>query len=192
MPQGIHQAVLPRSIGPIEEPSSNDVLCGRGGDVNGHIGNLRMRGFGVDVRDVYKQAKKSQKRKIAARIVQKVQSVGGRFLKRDKDTGLWWEVGDEQAITKVSQALRESVPDKEGWQSIPSGFVDSLLPPSVQQTTLHLPSQQAERASLEVSEQGLHLLSEVSMGSDTLASSIKSGQENGLMKYQKLPTRLRS
>jgi hypothetical protein len=35
---------------------------------------------------------------------------GGRFLKEDQDSGYWVEIGDEKAIRKAAQALREMAP----------------------------------------------------------------------------------
>lgn len=35
----------------------------------------------------------------------------GRFLKEDRDTGLWFDIGDAKAIKKTGQALREDAPD---------------------------------------------------------------------------------
>ena len=35
--------VPPRGIGPIVDPNQNDVLCGRGGRINSHAGNIRFR-----------------------------------------------------------------------------------------------------------------------------------------------------
>lgn len=114
----------PRSIGPIQEPTLKDVLSGRGGDAAFHKGNLQMRGYCVEVREEYKHAKKLAKSAIASRVVQRVRSEGGRFLKRDSDTEMWWDIGDEQAKKKVSQVLRESTPDKEAWElSAPSANI---------------------------------------------------------------------
>ena len=35
----------------------------------------------------------------------------GRFLKEDRGTGLWFDIGDAKAIKKTGQALREDAPD---------------------------------------------------------------------------------
>merc|ERR1739844_485384 len=35
----------------------------------------------------------------------------GRFLKKDDESGLWIEIGDDQAREKTSQALRQKAPD---------------------------------------------------------------------------------
>lgn len=51
-------------------------------------------------------------------VVQQIRALNppGCFLKKDPETGLWWEIGDKDAVRKVAQALRESVPEKEEWE----------------------------------------------------------------------------
>ena len=67
--------------------SDADVLCGRGGLVNGYIGNISFRDMVAEKRDEYRDAKKKQKATIAKGIVECVQNRGGLFLRRiDIDT----------------------------------------------------------------------------------------------------------
>mmetsp|Transcript_24930 Transcript_24930/g.58068 ORF Transcript_24930/g.58068 Transcript_24930/m.58068 type:complete len:555 (+) Transcript_24930:3-1667(+) len=107
--------VPPRGIGPIAEPNENDVLCGRGGRINAHEGNVQFREIVNTHKKEYlaKSTKKLEKAHIAARIVEQVRSMDppGRFLKEDSDTGMWFDVGDAKAIKKAGQALREDAPD---------------------------------------------------------------------------------
>lgn len=159
--------VLPRTSGPIEEPSSVDVICGRGAHVTEHRGNLQMRGFCVDVRDEYMAAEKSQKSDLINSVVQKVRNTGGRFLKKDLDTGFWWEIGDAEAKRKVSQVLRESTPDKEAWQQSTADIIQSDI--VLQQSTCvlaHLAKRSPKRGvdGLVISESlsGVNLLTDVS------------------------------
>mmetsp|Transcript_20556 Transcript_20556/g.37357 ORF Transcript_20556/g.37357 Transcript_20556/m.37357 type:complete len:510 (+) Transcript_20556:2-1531(+) len=159
--------VLPRTSGPIEEPSIVDVICGRGAHVTEHRGNLQMRGFCVDVRDEYMAAEKPQKSDLINSVVQKVRNTGGRFLKKDSDTGFWWEIGDTEAKRKVSQVLRESTPDKEAWQQSTADIIQSGI--VLQQSTCVL-AQQAKRSpkrglnGLVISDSlsGVNLLTDVS------------------------------
>jgi hypothetical protein len=159
--------VLPRNSGPIEEPSIVDVICGRGAHVTEHRGNLQMRGFCVDVRDEYMAAEKPQKSDLINSVVQKVRNTGGRFLKKDSDTGFWWEIGDTEAKRKVSQVLRESTPDKEAWQQSTADIIQSGI--VLQQSTCVL-AQQAKRSpkrglnGLVISDSlsGVNLLTDVS------------------------------
>jgi hypothetical protein len=118
---------------PIKEPNRNDVLFGRGGGVNEHSGNIQMRGFAADVRREYMNSEKHEKQKVVKGVVDRIRALDppGRFLKKDSNTGLWWEVGDTQAWKKVAQALRESVPDKDEWEqyreTFPSWFSSSSV-----------------------------------------------------------------
>ena len=70
--------------------SDADVLCGRGGLVNGFIGNIAFRELVAEHRDEYRDAKKKAKALIAQGIVDKIKSRGGLFLHRvdiDNDGG---------------------------------------------------------------------------------------------------------
>ena len=107
--------VPPRGIGPIAEPNENDVLCGRGGRINSHSGNIQFRDMVQARKKEYlaKTTKKLEKAHIAAKIVTEIRTMDppGRFLKEDSDTGLWFDIGDAKAIKKAGQALREDAPD---------------------------------------------------------------------------------
>ena len=70
--------------------SDADVLCGRGGLVNGFIGNITFRKLVAERRDEYRDAKKKAKALIAQGIVDEIKSRGGLFLHRvdiDNDGG---------------------------------------------------------------------------------------------------------
>jgi hypothetical protein len=107
--------VPPRGIGPIVDPNENDVLCGRGGRINSHAGNVQFRDVIAANKKEYlaPATKKLEKAHIAARIVNDIRSMdpSGRFLKEDRGTGLWFDIGDAKAIKKTGQALREDAPD---------------------------------------------------------------------------------
>ena len=55
---------------------------------------------------LYAKLSPSQKSKMATQIVQSWRSGGGRFLKRNEDTGEWEDVGDDNARVKVLRDLR--------------------------------------------------------------------------------------
>lgn len=107
--------VLPRGIGPVREPNPNDVLCGRGGRINSHEGNVQFREIVNSLKHTYlaKTTKKLEKAHIAAQIVTKIRNMNppGRFLKEDGSSGMWYDIGDEKARKKAGQALREDAPD---------------------------------------------------------------------------------
>lgn len=107
--------VPPRGIGPVQDLNRNDVLCGRGGRINAHEGNVQFRDIIAANKKHYlaKTTKKLEKAHIAAALVELVRGMNppGRFLKEDADSGLWFDIGDAKAIKKAGQALREDAPD---------------------------------------------------------------------------------
>jgi hypothetical protein len=92
-----------------------DVLFGRGGLTNHHIGNLRYRDIIELHRQDYIHAIKIEKPNVARRIVKAIRTGPnpGRFLRKDV-LGKWQEVDDKEATWKASQALRE----KTRWASM--------------------------------------------------------------------------
>lgn len=86
-----------------------DVLCGRGGATNNHIGNKRFRVIVGEFQKEYLAARKKEKAVISSRIVERIKENGGRFLKRDALSDTWVEVSRKKAIEKTSQALREGL-----------------------------------------------------------------------------------
>lgn len=125
--------IPPAFGGLITEINSNDVLCGRGGRIAQHAGNLYFRDLVRKHRSTYlsRDTRKSHKAKIASKIVQTIRNLDppGRFLKEQpkaestdksddstscEDDGLfsgmtWLEVGDEKARKKAGQAMREKI-----------------------------------------------------------------------------------
>ncbi len=92
-----------------------DVLFGRGGLTNHHIGNLRYRDIIELHRQDYVHAPKIEKPNVARRIVKAIRTDPnpGRFLRKDA-LGMWREVDEKEASWKASQALRE----KTRWASM--------------------------------------------------------------------------
>jgi hypothetical protein len=101
-------------------------LCGRGGHINSHQGNLIFRDWVSDRKESYVLAKtKTEKTRITSEIFQRVigQVPPGRFLRKiaGRDggkvtsspyslSGTWVEIDDAKALAKCSQALREGAP----------------------------------------------------------------------------------
>lgn len=92
----------------ISEITSKDVLCGRGGVTNSHEGNVHFRDLADQYRWHYATVKKSKKGDIARFLVQKIRDQYGRFLKKEDDDS-WYEIGDELALAKAAQTLREGL-----------------------------------------------------------------------------------
>lgn len=97
----------------ISQPHAHDVLCGRGGGTNNHIGNSHWRMLVAANKQLYITLPKRQKMLLSRSIVNAVRSQNppGRFLQKESKTNLWYDVGDQRAQEKTSQALREGAPD---------------------------------------------------------------------------------
>jgi hypothetical protein len=98
---------------PTSAIAPNDVLCGRGGGTNNHPGNERFRDLVNSQKVNYLHSSKREKPMVSRGIVRAVrnQNPPGRFLQKDDETGLWFDIGDQKAREKTSQALREGAPD---------------------------------------------------------------------------------
>eukprot|EP01083_Nonionella_stella_P239704 838710_1 len=102
------------------KPTSDDVLCGRGGGINSHIGNANFLTMVREKKEAYNLAtSKKGKAEIAQDVIDAVARAGGFFLQRDSSSsavgfsgikGSWVEVDHERALAKTSQALREGAP----------------------------------------------------------------------------------
>mmetsp|Transcript_22450 Transcript_22450/g.46599 ORF Transcript_22450/g.46599 Transcript_22450/m.46599 type:complete len:321 (+) Transcript_22450:97-1059(+) len=91
----------------VEECGDNDVAMGRGGKANNHEGNKRFRDMAKQLKPAYEKLPKEEKTGFSIKLVQMVHDKGGRFLSKDAETGLWYEVDFKLARKKASQALRE-------------------------------------------------------------------------------------
>lgn len=98
-------------------PDINDVMLGRGGATNNHIGNIRFRQLVNQHKKRYVLASKVDKPKVALEVVQIWRGLDppGRFLTKTHtklgDASPWHDVGDKKAREKASQCLREKTPD---------------------------------------------------------------------------------
>ena len=93
----------------IENHHPNDVLKGWGRLVYTNKGNAYFRALVELNRELYASLPKPLKRTVAQQIVEAIraQEPPGRFLTKNKKTSLWCDVGDQEAIRKTSQALRD-------------------------------------------------------------------------------------
>ena len=91
--------------------TDNDVLSGRGGGTNVHPGNRIFRDAINMHRRAYLKARKNDKPAISRAIVRSIRDSEGRFLRKDEKSGLWFEIGDDAAREKTSQALRQRAPE---------------------------------------------------------------------------------
>lgn len=116
----------------------NDVLLGRGGETNHHIGNIQYRQLVKICQPAYLEAKRRDKPKIAERIVHAVRCLSGRFLKKDAETSTWRDVGNTRAREKTSQALREGAPELR--TGAPGDYPAGAVPSSPSMCMDHKPS----------------------------------------------------
>lgn len=121
------EPIMPPSDHPLcDSPAginAHDVLCGRGGGTNSQVGNRRFRQLVQDFQPTYLLARRKEKPLLARTIVLIIRNRGGRFLKKDEDTGELYEVGDLKAEAKTSQALREGL-DVRATKSAANSLVD--------------------------------------------------------------------
>ncbi len=101
----------------ISVPHSNDVLCGRGKIINAHPGNVHFRSIVNGLKFEYVMSRKSDKKVFANVIVETIRILKppGRFLKQDKESGQWYDIGEKSTLAKTRQALREGAPVIEKW-----------------------------------------------------------------------------
>ena len=91
-------------------PSHLDILFGRGKPVQEHPGNLALNVLVEEMAPAYAKCKgKIQKMDLTQRIVLDIKAKGGRFIKQmdnNSGAGIWIEVDDETARSKVSHTFR--------------------------------------------------------------------------------------
>lgn len=95
----------------VQVPRKSDILFGRGGGTNFHPGNMEYRRkIKMKQKDYIDARQRSTKSEIIAEIIREVQAEGGRFLKQDESSKLWYEVDEKEVKKKTSQTLREGAP----------------------------------------------------------------------------------
>ena len=76
----------------------------KGKPLSDHIGNARLHNLVEDLMDDYNKLEKKEKSKLLKLVVMEVRAKSGRFI--SKDSGIWREVTDDVALTKVSHLFR--------------------------------------------------------------------------------------
>jgi hypothetical protein len=97
-------------------PREYDVLCGRGGLINKHVGNVVYRRVVEHNKPFYQSVEKKHRILVSKSIVQSISKFGGRFLILGAKGKAWMEIGYKRAVQKTSQALREraAAQDEDG------------------------------------------------------------------------------
>jgi hypothetical protein len=91
-------------------PREHDVLCGRGGFINKHVGNMVYRKVVDHNKGIYRRVPKRHRILVSQSIVQTIEKHGGRFLQPvngEGDKHSWAFIPYRRAVQKTSQALRE-------------------------------------------------------------------------------------
>lgn len=97
----------------IRMPHPHDVLSGRGGGINSHVGNITFRQWVAERKNDYNLApSKAEKARVAQEVIDLVtsQHPSGRFLQKDPSSSFWLELDDDRRMAKTAQALREGAP----------------------------------------------------------------------------------
>ena len=181
-------AIPPGGIGPILDPNINDVLSGRGGRINAHVGNVQFREIVAEQKKIYlaKDTKKLEKAHIAADIVYFIRRMDppGRFLKEDVN-GAWWDIGDQKAIKKVGQALREDAPEIRDPDDIDGIYEqqqqhDDIVTP-IQKTLAQVPSVSMNELTPIQENRTIHISPESPAISLPIPAVTTSGGSNVMM-----------
>jgi len=91
----------------VTEPKDVDVLCGRGGKVNKHHGNIVYRRVVDYNKQFYQSVHKRNRILVSQSIVEAIRNHGGRFLIMGQKGKTWIPIDFKKAVQKTSQALRE-------------------------------------------------------------------------------------
>lgn len=126
-------------------PGVHDVICGRGGHVISHPGNVKFRALVEQFKAGYVQASRYAKAEITADVVRfwRQQTPPGRFLimtdPSKADASTWHDIGGKGATKKVAQCLRERNPRSEYVAKAAAAAADvsssSMMPAPSQTTT---------------------------------------------------------
>ncbi len=88
------------------QPSRDDVLSGRGGNYNIHLGNIRFTKKALELLPKYLSCSKLDKELLSVELMESVTSVGHHFLDKGQD-GKWYKLDEKCARKKASQKFRD-------------------------------------------------------------------------------------
>ena len=74
-----------------------------------HQGNVRARSMVHLQMAEYFQAEKGEKQSITLKLMQSIQSEGGRFLKQNDNSGWWEHVTEKDALLKLAKMFRNEI-----------------------------------------------------------------------------------
>ena len=196
------------------EPHPHDVLCGRGGFVNKHPGNIVFRRIVEANKERYRSCQVDHKLLLSQSIIDVIrnQAPPGRFLRQSSGGNGWVDAGDTKALQKTSQALREGATDDASATTIVGEVSASVVAPAAgmlmrptqqhgspyHQGALEQPnvisSQQTNSMSQAFVSAGVQVSSEESMRSSqdecstTDDSASKSSRASSMMTSEEIET----
>jgi hypothetical protein len=161
-----------------KNPSTNDVLSGRGGGANGHPGNIQFRKFVNKRKDEYHSLKDSNsKSQVCREVIAQVygQTPPGRFLRKESRKTPWWvELDDDRIMAKTAQALRERgshivdevvvKPKKQSAESLPASISSIEVASSAAKSS-------GRKATASTTMPSVHVTSSDDSGKDTKEST---------------------
>ena len=103
-----------------------DVLCGRKGEAQKHVGNKTYRALVNLNKPLYASCRTTEKIKISRSIVAAIREQQGRFLEKDANTNTYYDIGDKKAVEKTSQALREGQAKLKAQMARNGEYTDNL------------------------------------------------------------------
>ena len=131
-PRNVEEEVIPHRLPDNFEPSKYDILCGKGKQCFHNVGNLRLRVTVEIYMDSYlnKSDRKSKKSSIVSQILCAARSYHPErltgFVRKDRATGVWYEIGDKAARDKIGHIIRDLANPECNSRAFPSR-PDSLV-----------------------------------------------------------------
>lgn len=93
----------------IKVPTKFDILLGRDKASFRHVGNQHFRVIVGMHRERYQSCKsREEKGRVTSQVIRSIKESGGRFLRKNEETGYYEAANDEVAHEKVSHALRSA------------------------------------------------------------------------------------
>jgi hypothetical protein len=167
LPDGMKPAEVPKPDEIIYQVQRYDVLLGRGGETNHHVGNIQYRQLVKACQPAYLAAKRRDKPRIAVAIVQVVRAHSGRFLKKHPNDSTWGDVGSIRAREKTSQALREGAPELRGVESQRSQLLVEAVESSIDRKLKNVMDSSNVEFSFDPRQMHLSKMHDVSNGKET-------------------------
>jgi hypothetical protein len=103
-PQAYHDAVLNQR----DQPNALDIVCERGKAFRSHLGNHKFsEAIRSNVQRYHKAEKRRDKSQVVATVISSLKEEGHRFVKLDKKSKRYYEIGEHLAHEKTGHALRD-------------------------------------------------------------------------------------